>query len=571
MPAAWAQDALLPGTPELDRPTPSAIGIRLPVRGDDNYNATVSAWYRAAGSEDWWEAHPLFRVRPETVLPWTIEPQFAGSIFDLRPGTRYDVVLRIQDPDGPIDEYVALTARTRHLPRDPAEPNERPVTTSEELRAALRSARPGDVITLGAGIYPGQFVLNASGTEDNPIVIRGAGAEQTALDGEGCTSCNILEVYGSFVHLERFAIRNGLRALRFQTAGARGNAARRLRIEDTRLGMAGRAGQLDFYIADNILEGRLEWPRTYRDDNGAHANDDGIQVLGHGHVVAHNRISGFGDAIKTEFNGARSVDIYGNEILFSYDNGIELDYGEGNVRCLRNRILNTYSPISVQPVLGGPAYVLRNVVLNVVDEQVKFHGSGRYVLSGVLVYNNTFVSPASALLVQTPAPSSNFALLNNLFVGPANPPRRVVNWDAPIVHGRFDYNGYFPDGAFTFNLRERGGYQNFASFAAVQAGGLETNGVLLSTPVFESGLEAPPSYTVRLDPRDPVLDAASNAVDRAVLLPNVNEAYTGTAPDLGALERGCAAPVYGPRPEGMDESNQSSGCEAAASEAGARR
>ena len=40
-------------------------------------------------------------------------------------------------------------------------------------------------------------------------------------------------------------------------------------------------------------------------------------------------------------------------------------------------------------------------------------------------------------------------------------------------------------------------------------------------------------------------DAA--AIDQGVVLPNVNDDYNGKAPDLGAIEFGDEAPVYGPR------------------------
>jgi hypothetical protein len=36
-------------------------------------------------------------------------------------------------------------------------------------------------------------------------------------------------------------------------------------------------------------------------------------------------------------------------------------------------------------------------------------------------------------------------------------------------------------------------------------------------------------------------------VDKGVRLPNVNDDFTGQAPDLGALETGKPLPVYGPR------------------------
>ena len=44
------------------------------------------------------------------------------------------------------------------------------------------------------------------------------------------------------------------------------------------------------------------------------------------------------------------------------------------------------------------------------------------------------------------------------------------------------------------------------------------------------------------------LRPVSAAIDRGVVLPNVNDGFAGSAPDLGALEAGQPLPVYGPRP-----------------------
>ena len=43
------------------------------------------------------------------------------------------------------------------------------------------------------------------------------------------------------------------------------------------------------------------------------------------------------------------------------------------------------------------------------------------------------------------------------------------------------------------------------------------------------------------------LKPGSAAVDRGAVIPNVTDGYTGTAPDLGALELGQSVPHYGPR------------------------
>ena len=143
--------------------------------------------------------------------------------------------------------------------------------------------------------------------------------------------------------------------------------------------------------------------------------------------------------------------------------------------------------------------------------------------------------------------------------GPPSPPGRVVDWLGPIDHGSFDYDGYFPDGVFRFNLPPNG-LVSFASFAALQAGGIEAGGVLLAQPIFANGLVPPPDYTSTLAPADVTLDASSAAVDAGRVLADVNDGFQGSAPDLGALERGCALPIYGIRPEGIDETNEPLGC-----------
>jgi hypothetical protein len=553
---ARADNVLHPGTPTMDRSTVITLGVRWPLTGDDNFNATVTVRYRT-GTDAFRDAMPLFRVHPELVAGGGAVSEFAGSVFDLAPGTAYDLELTAHDPDGG-DATTLVHGTTRPVPAtDPLHANAVAVKDAASLQAALAAAKPGDVITLAPGTYAGEFTLNASGTADEPIVVRGANRDAVILDG-GNAGGNVLAVEGSYTHVERLTLQHDTRALRFHGVGATSNVVRRVHARDVVLGFGSNPNQQDFYLCDNLLEGRLKWPQVYTDDNGAHANDDGLHVEGDGHVVCHNTVTGFGDAMKVEQTLARAVDFYGNDVDGSYDNAIELDQSAGNSRCFRNRYVNTFMPLSFQPIFGGPAYAIRNLVFNAAVEQTKLHNA----TVGVLVLNNSFVGAAYAFQVLDNTTPHEVVFENNIWMGPSPAPGgRTVNWDQPLDPPTFtvDSNGWYPDGAFHFGTGATG--KNYASFAAVQAGGLyEAHGRLLGASIFASGLMAPPSYKTAVTPTDGTLASGSDAIDHGILLPNVTDGYRGAAPDLGAQETGCPVPVYGVRPEGVDESNEPIGC-----------
>lgn len=546
---AHAADDLTVLEVKIDPPTLHTLGVQVLIADDDNRDAIVTARVRPLGDNDWRDALPLLRVRPETVAPAVAE-QFAGSVFDVEPATTYEVELHFQDPDG-LDMTTVVQASTRRLPADPQNPVDVAVTDLASLQAALAAAQPGHVITLAPGTYAGNFLtINASGTEDDPIVIRGADPAAVILDGQGCMGCNILEVYGSHVHIERMTFTAGERAIRFQ-GPTTGNAVRHVTVTDVVHAIAGNVGQSSFYICDNDLTGRLVWPWTFAPDATDHWDDRGVDVTGNGHVICHNRMRGFGDPVVNKQVLARAWDVYGNDIYDSYD-GTELDESEGNVRLFLNRWTNVMDPVSIQPSHGGPAYVLRNVVLNAPEEPIKLKSlGGDQEPSGVLIYHNTFVNPNLALNLQTPITQHNFILANNLFVGPAQlAGARTVDWTAALDDGTFNYNGYFPDGEFWFGVVD-GMNQIYPDFASAMAGGaVESDGVLLARPIFVGDYVGPADPMAHQDPVDFELAITSNAIDRGLVLPGINR--NADIPDLGARELGCPAPIYGPRPEGQD-------------------
>jgi hypothetical protein len=210
-----------------------------------------------------------------------VAPQFAGTVFGLRPDTDHEIELHAQDPDG-LDETWTVQARTRPVPGDPQAPNPVAVSDTASLKAALRRG-PGRRDHAGRRRVRGPFEISASGTASRP--------DRDPRDEHGRDGAR----RGRLRRLQRD---RGVRQLRAHRApddrggqpgaalpdggraGQRGPAGRVLR--DVRLGIGAREDQLDFYICDNELEGRLKWPQVYGDDGGMFANEDGIVVMGTG-------------------------------------------------------------------------------------------------------------------------------------------------------------------------------------------------------------------------------------------------------------------------------------------------
>jgi hypothetical protein len=520
----------------VDNPTLETIGVSLPIAaGDTNHNASVAVRYRRSGDPTWKDALPLLRVRPENLswedpTPFVVDEQFAGSVFDLTPDTDYEIELRVHDPDGG-DATRTATVHTRPAPpAHPATPRAVAVSTIGQLNTALANAVAGDVITLADGVYNGSIAISRSGTEQNPILIRGTSRDGTILNASGATYG--VSVTGSYVTIENLTIRSSSWGMRL--GGARNLVARQLHLTDVAHGMDGRGGsKLDYYICDNLLEGRAMWPTT----DSTVWDFEGIVVVGQGHVVCYNTLSGFGDALSLHHDTAipnRAMDFYGNEILWTGDNGIELDFTERNVRAFRNRFSNGGNhSMSFQPIWGGPAYAVRNVIYNSRTAPYKFNNQP----SGIYLLHNTAVRPGWAW-EQLASTATNFIFRNNIFIGTTN----GANVTTDISLADIDYDGWLPDGQFRFT-------DTWTSFADLQARSpYEHNGRLLNGLPFATSLTIPASYTTLIAPLDARLKADTNALDAGTPLPNINDGWLGAAPDLGAIERGSTTPMYGVRP-----------------------
>jgi hypothetical protein len=300
-----------------------------------------------------------------------------------------------------------------------------------------------------------------------------------------------------------------------------------------------------------------------------------------GHVVCHNHIANFFDGIGADQSSglpkegrspARpvSLDFYNNYISNVADNCIETDGATHNIRVLRNVCINNgHGSLSSQPVYGGPAYFIRNIVYHAPDRgAIKNYARP----AGVLFYHNTLCAEVNTGQASGIG-SSNVHFRNNLILG-ENPLshtgytpadfRGIYFVDTHTAYTTSDYNGFRPnegiDVQFVWNSpaggaasdyrnpREVGSFRTLADLC--RATGQECHGLLVDYDVFQNVKKADlanPARVYLAEELDFRLRPDAIAVDAGCILPNVNDGFVGKAPDLGALEVGQPAPVYGPR------------------------
>lgn len=85
------------------------------------------------------------------------------------------------------------------------------VSNSNELKAALGGAQPGDSIILKDNNYTGKFVIDISGTVEKPIVL--IGSRNAVLDAGDFNTGYVLELKANYWHLRGFKVTNGLKGI----------------------------------------------------------------------------------------------------------------------------------------------------------------------------------------------------------------------------------------------------------------------------------------------------------------------------------------------------------------------
>lgn len=558
----FAGDAVIPGKLTTPYPTITNLAVKWLIEGDDNLNSVVTVEYRMVGEDSWQKGMPLVRVpagdaasRTRPVYRWA--NKHSGSIFDLKPGTEYEIRLRLRDPDGGSAEKT-VQAKTRPVP-GPAPDAVMKKVNPRTFWDSLRTAQPGDILLLSPGYYDRWYtksVIERSGEPGRPIVIRADRAHKVI----GSTFDDLSLEHCRHVIIEGLTI-NGPVNLRFAE-----DVAVRYCTINAKYGIIAKRqpGCKNCYIADNVVSYVMPWVNESIGSSsiyGGPANvGEGIEITGPGNVICYNRVSGYRDCISTMEDlwlyDQICIDIYNNDIYVGPDDAIEADFCMHNCRIMRNRITNCGMGLSSQPGLGGPNYFIRNVMYNIAMCPFKLE---RHSVGNIFLHNTCVKSGDGFYEHHGQNEYFRTVFKNNLCIGGTGKGKQgryssgtglAVSLKGYNSTCEFDYNGV---GTYQSPFKGLIGDQTFTDIEGLHRLTGGSHSVRVDMGVFAEPVEFPyPAYPER-EPADLRLKAGSAAVDAALYIPNINHNYTGKAPDLGAYELGRGIPHYGPRPPGQDE------------------
>jgi len=280
----------------------------------------------------------------------------------------------------------------------------------------------------------------------------------------------------------------------------------------------------------------------------------GRYVIRHNHIHSdkeHMFNDGMGETRNFSFRGFpnRDSDIYGNRVSHCWDDALEIEGANINVRVWGNAVDRTYVALAAATTSQGPLYLWRNVawrgwkgggddaesykagpLLKLGNENV------RWVRGKIYVLHNTIHQPPAR-----PGHKTTCGMRAGLICTGRTKRQWQITSRNNILHLRTD-NGRaiyepFKHPTNDFDHDMTNGQFHFAS-------GQEAH-VLRAAPVWEKA----PDGRLWLKPGTP-------GHDRAVRLPNFNDGFLGAAPDMGAVETGSSREprcVLAPPPPGAEE------------------
>lgn len=534
MPNIYAQNKLIPQTVAFDPATAHTLSMVVPTtEGDANRNGTVEVFFRENGKGDWQESMALYRTNNGK---GSSQP-FAGMLFDLKENTTYEIKLIAKDPDGVEGNAEQIvTATTKKIPPRVKPENATEVSNFEELTKAINEIVPGSVVLINKGIYKGNVTVNNKlGTEEKPILIRGKDLSESIIQGTFTLSGS------KFIHVENLTIKGA--GTGFYLSNCASLVIRDNLILGVDNGMTAKGGHTNLYVSNNTFIGN----NVFGDVSNATWNDEGIVITGMGHELVNNTLAGFGDAIGMSHRSSLkncAIDMHHNLVLWSGDDGVEMDFTDRNAQAHHNLFTNSANGISCQMVWNGPGYVYKNVAYNVQRGPYKIKPE-RAGNDGLFIMNNTTIKPGMAFQNYSTEVDGLY-FVNNLFVGTKNNELMMMgSHGSGIKNLLMDYNAWSQDGSFS--IAGYGNAKNFNDWKTKHAQG--NHDVLLEgQKIFDKlilDFDTIDFFTFRSPHQNFSLDKTSAAIDAGIIIPCINNKFSGKAPDIGAWEVGETPPQYG--------------------------
>lgn len=385
--------------------------------------------FRKAGAKDWQRSNTL-EYFPETC-------EYRGSVLKLTEDTAYELRLRAGEKT-----YVTRSFRTWS--------SAVPVVKTVEVDPAKFMA-PLRIGAAGSGTARGwvRYALKPGMTLEVP-----RGKEAFVLDG------------ASFVLLDGLRIRGCVDA----RSVVRIENSDHVRISNCDIAGWGRSnGEFDFgprfggqcreVLPDGKLGGLIDWDCAIRIGRGTsccvvercwihdpipcanswlYAHPAGPQAVGvaspdHSTVIRYNDFVGsddhrFNDVVESGGNFIedggfnRDADIYGNFMIFSSDDNIELDGGQMNVRAFWNRFEQAVYNVSLQGDMVGPSYTFENLFAGCGDQLGVIYGSVK--TTGISPYGDESCAYVQDNVIWNPSrpvwmnhPCVRFRVTGNRFEG----------------------------------------------------------------------------------------------------------------------------------------------------------
>ena len=491
--------------------------------------------FRSQGAAAWRPALPLvYDAR---------DHEFRGSIVGLASDTPYEIKLRAGASEA------TLTARTRSDQFPVGETTALPAGDSAESFTITKSGTPqayhlmappaGARTTLDAMNRGSNIVIDA-----DYVIVRGVELRNAATHGI-LIKAGHHDIVVEQCHITGWG--------RFAGPVSFGNVGGDL---DSAIYAEKGCGQLT--LQRNLIEN----PRGASSDweFGHPVGPQGISLINStgGNVVRYNEIvstedhgfnDGFGGGDNFSRAGSpnRDSDIYGNIIRNCWDDAIESEGANMNVRIWGNYLDHFYNGVATACVSRGPIYIFRNVwgesrrlhrdpvggSCIKTGERDEFGGGRRYV------FHNTALQPRGVFSAFSSHVCPDCVTRNNIFDCRGSLATKQEKEPAS------DYDYDFFSGGDRGIAKERHGVRGAVAYLSSYR--LEFFPAPRVLVVRYGKIPTDMGGGVTRNITDPVVSAPNPIIDAGEVLPNFNDDFTGKAPDLGAFEVGRPPLEFGRR------------------------